>query len=340
MEQTLGKRIAENRKHLRLTQDQLAEKLGITAQAVSKWENDLSCPDISILPKLADIFEITTDELLGRSVAQSLCETTVVSEDNDCDNGFTYDSERGEMNLHWNGLKLEGIGLSCWVLLTGIIYLLCQLMAIEISIWNILWTGFLFVFGVFGLYPKFSVFRLGCALAGGYFLMEKLHIFSITFNSGIIIAVIILLFGIALLTDSLRRGKRKHHPKHLDNIRQSKIQNDYAVDGDCFSYDASFGSNTQIIQLEKLRFGEISTAFGEYSVDLSQIATLDNHCKLNADCSFGELTILVPRHYTVIADSSTSFASFNIIGQPNTAITGTIHLHADVSFGEINVKYI
>ena len=53
MEQTLGKRIMENRKRLGMTQDQLAEKLGITAQAVSKWENDLSCPDISMLPNLS-----------------------------------------------------------------------------------------------------------------------------------------------------------------------------------------------------------------------------------------------------------------------------------------------
>ena len=64
MEQTLGKRIVDNRKRLKLTQDQLAEKLGVTAQAVSKWENDQSCPDITILPKLADIFGISTDELL------------------------------------------------------------------------------------------------------------------------------------------------------------------------------------------------------------------------------------------------------------------------------------
>ena len=67
MDLSLGKRITKNRKRLGLTQDQLAEKLGITAQAVSKWENDLSCPDISILPKLADIFSISTDELLGRT---------------------------------------------------------------------------------------------------------------------------------------------------------------------------------------------------------------------------------------------------------------------------------
>ena len=57
MAETLGKRIAEHRKRLGLTQDALAEKLGITAQAVSKWENDLSCPDITMLPKLAEIFK-------------------------------------------------------------------------------------------------------------------------------------------------------------------------------------------------------------------------------------------------------------------------------------------
>ena len=66
MEQTIGKRIMENRKRLGLTQDALAEKLGVTAQAVSKWENDLSCPDITMLPKLAEIFTVTVDEIAGK----------------------------------------------------------------------------------------------------------------------------------------------------------------------------------------------------------------------------------------------------------------------------------
>ena len=48
-----------------LTQAQLAEKLGISAQAVSKWESGLSCPDIMMLVPLADIFGVSTDMLLA-----------------------------------------------------------------------------------------------------------------------------------------------------------------------------------------------------------------------------------------------------------------------------------
>jgi len=48
MSQSLGSKIAEYRKNLGMTQDELAEKLGVTPQAVSKWENDISCPDIML----------------------------------------------------------------------------------------------------------------------------------------------------------------------------------------------------------------------------------------------------------------------------------------------------
>jgi len=61
---TLGTRIAENRKKKGLSQEQLADILGVSSQAVSKWENDISCPDISLLPQIADYFNITIDELL------------------------------------------------------------------------------------------------------------------------------------------------------------------------------------------------------------------------------------------------------------------------------------
>lgn len=64
MVQSLGRRISELRKKKGITQDQLAEEMGVSSQAVSKWENDISCPDIGLLPQLADYFGITLDELM------------------------------------------------------------------------------------------------------------------------------------------------------------------------------------------------------------------------------------------------------------------------------------
>ena len=70
MNETIGNRIAKLRKENRLNQETLAEKLGVSAQAVSKWENDQSCPDISLLPLLANTFGITVDELLTGNSAR------------------------------------------------------------------------------------------------------------------------------------------------------------------------------------------------------------------------------------------------------------------------------
>lgn len=63
-ETTLGQRIAALRKQRCLTQEEVAGRLGVSAQAVSKWENDQTCPDISLLPALADLLGVTTDTLL------------------------------------------------------------------------------------------------------------------------------------------------------------------------------------------------------------------------------------------------------------------------------------
>lgn len=64
MKKTLGMLISETRKQKGMTQLELAEKMGVTDKAVSKWERDLSCPDVSSLPLLAEILGLTLDELL------------------------------------------------------------------------------------------------------------------------------------------------------------------------------------------------------------------------------------------------------------------------------------
>ena len=64
MNESIGKRIARFRKAKNMTQEDLAGKVGVSSQAVSKWENDASCPDISLLPQLCKVLGITTDELL------------------------------------------------------------------------------------------------------------------------------------------------------------------------------------------------------------------------------------------------------------------------------------
>ena len=64
MNETIGNRITKFRKAKGMTQEELANQLGVSSQAVSKWENDISCPDISLLPKLCRALGITVDELL------------------------------------------------------------------------------------------------------------------------------------------------------------------------------------------------------------------------------------------------------------------------------------
>lgn len=64
-DETLGSRIAKRRKALNFTQEEFSQILGVTAQAVSKWENDASCPDIMLLPEISKVLDVSIDELMG-----------------------------------------------------------------------------------------------------------------------------------------------------------------------------------------------------------------------------------------------------------------------------------
>jgi transcriptional regulator with XRE-family HTH domain len=70
MKESFGKRLASLRKERQWTQEEVAQRLSVSAQAVSKWENDASFPDLDMLVQLASLFETTTDALLGKKVDQ------------------------------------------------------------------------------------------------------------------------------------------------------------------------------------------------------------------------------------------------------------------------------
>lgn len=74
MKETLGQRIQRLRKNANLTQEDVAARLNISSQAVSKWENDNSAPDLSVLLELAEMLGVTTDELLGKTPTVSVVE--------------------------------------------------------------------------------------------------------------------------------------------------------------------------------------------------------------------------------------------------------------------------
>lgn len=77
---TLGMMISSLRKSQEMTQLELAEQMGVTDKAVSKWERDISCPDVNSLPKLAEILGVSVDELMQSKTKEKVQEQSSVAE--------------------------------------------------------------------------------------------------------------------------------------------------------------------------------------------------------------------------------------------------------------------
>ncbi len=336
MEDTLGKRIVYHRKRIGMTQDQLAEKLGITAQAISKWENDQSCPDIILLPQLAEVFGISTDELLGRKTQQEVHQAEIVDDaEEDAPDGIHL--QKNNWEFHWDSGRRDAIGFALWVLIAGILYLLSKVYSWELSLWDILWPTALIMLGGVGMFGRLSFFRISCILFGGFALLNKLGVFSLQNDKGLFWAVLIILFGCSLLADALKKPKKRKI--HLHN-KNKKSRSDYQADDNSFEYRASFGETTIPVMVPNLKGGDIQICFGEYTIDLTQAGNILPQCTIEASCSFGELRLLVPKSCKVVPSCSTSFAEFSTKGIPSKDHSTEISLNARVSFGEITVEYV
>ncbi len=77
----VNEKIAFLRKQKGITQEELAGALGVTNQAVSKWESAQCCPDIQLLPSIADYFGVSIDELMGHDIIVQKQKTGFVIDD-------------------------------------------------------------------------------------------------------------------------------------------------------------------------------------------------------------------------------------------------------------------
>lgn len=117
---TMGEIISTLRKERGMTQKEVADLLGVTDKAVSKWERDVAFPDTATIPKLAEIFEVSVEELMNVKASR-------VSENKGIDRGVdiilnavplamgvavVVTSFLGELDTQ-SGISMLGIGLAC-----------------------------------------------------------------------------------------------------------------------------------------------------------------------------------------------------------------------------------
>ena len=335
MEQTIGKRIAACRKRMGLTQDALAEQLGVTAQAVSKWENDQSCPDITMLPKLAKVFGITTDEILGIERERVYEAQVVGPEEEEDDPGIVIGDDGWKMS--WDAGRKGTLGMAVWVLLTGGLLLASNILGWGITLWGALWPTALLVFGLFGLWPKFSFLRAGIALLGGYFTLNNIGIASFGLDRGILLPLLLVLFGLSLLADAFK--KKKKGGFHFVSNGRSKEKSSFATADDKFECSVSFGERDQAVILPELSYGKIQVSFGELDIDLTGCESFADRCTVDVSCSFGEVRIKVPRDVKVELKASASLGSVEVEGDPDRDARQKLTVTGSVSFGEITVCY-
>ena len=344
MEDTLGRRISALRKSAGMTQDQLAEKLGITAQAVSKWENDQSCPDITILPRLADLFGVSVDTLLGR-------ENVPVRQDEVVEEA-TNDKKKG----HWNwGFRFKedqderagSIAFALWVILCGGLLLAGNLLQLDYDFWDILWPSGLIFVGLSSLFKKFSFFGMGCLFFGGLFLVKNMGILPFDLGDGWVFPVLLIFFGLSLLPAAFMKKKPTfsfvyntdgdHEEDEEDDEKRPTSSVEFHDGWLESSY--CFGNFHQPVATDLLQGGSVDASFSQVELDLRDCKAVAPHCKLELDCAFGEIVLLVPRRYKVNLNKSAAFGDVRVQGEP-AADAEPIRVEGSASFGQIIVRYI
>lgn len=331
-QQTMGKRIMQLRKEKGYTQEQLAELCGVSAQAVSKWENDVSCPDISILPQLAELLGVSTDELLGVKPIEP--KVVIVDAQKNKKEGD------GNFSVSWDGAKnakKDGVWFAVLVIVLGMAFLLQRIGVVSFGIWGIVWPAVIIGLGVSWMVKRFSIFSLAVAGLGVYFLLFNLGEISLVLTWSIIWPSLLVLLGLTILYEALIPHKDKWCGVQF-NGEKSK-HNEYGENNGFVRYDCSFSDENRRYASEEFSGGDIDLSFGKSELDLRNVRRVMPNAKLDVDVSFGTFDLIVPRTIRVFVKSDKSFGSIQMNGEPNADATESLVLDGDVSFGTLNISY-
>ncbi len=331
--ETMGKRISDLRKSKGMTQEQLAQMVGVTAQAVSKWENDLSCPDISILPQLAEALGVTTDELLGRSPLQ-----IVQEEKKESGKGHAHMTVRLRLN------QAEKIIFALLLMGIGVIFLLNSFHVIElgegITFGSVLWPFLVACIGVMACRSELNPVSIGIFLFGVYMLLFNLGIipaqYKLTWSMAWPVALILI--GITILLHFLLPNRKKKDGGFFEVDKSDPVFNCTDEDG-FIRIDSAFSSKEKRVGAgARFTGAKVDSSFGSLILDLSE-AEIVNGSTIDADVSFGSLTVRLPASVSARAMCKSAFGGYDCPpGNPNAEIV--VQIKGDVSFGKIEVEYV
>ncbi len=330
--ETMGKRISDLRKGKGMTQEQLAQLLGVTPQAVSKWENDLSCPDISILPQLAEALGVTTDELLGRTPLR-------ISEGSDKCNGKGHAHVSVRLRLN----QAEKIIFALLLMGIGLIFLLNAFHVIElgegVTFGSVLWPFLVACMGVMACRSELNPISIGLFLFGVYMLLFNLGIIPAQYKLTWAMAwpVALILIGVTILLHFWLPTRKKEGG--IFEVEKSDPVFDCTDESGFIRIDSAFTSQTKCVETGAPFTGaKIDSSFGSLVLDLSQ-AEIQNGALIDADVSFGSLTVRLPAFVGANAACKTAFGGYDCPpGNPDAEIK--VSLNGDVSFGKIEVEYV
>lgn len=331
-QQTMGKRIMQLRKEKGFTQEQLAEMMGVSAQAVSKWENDVSCPDISILPLLAEKLGVSTDELLGVKPI----EPKVVIVDAQKNNK----ESDGSFSVSWDGgksVKKDGIWFAILVIALGIAFLVQRLGVLSFGIWGIVWPAVIIGLGVSWMVKRFSIFSLAVAGLGLYFLLFNLGEITLVLTWSIIWPSLLVLLGLTILYEALVPHKHKWCGVNFNGNKEKRTQ--YREENGFVNYECSFSEENRKVAAEDFLGGDIEISFGKSELDLTGVQRVNQNSRLDVEVNFATFDLIVPKTMRVFLKSDKSFGSIEMYGEPNTDAAIALNVNGEVNFGTMNIYY-